>query len=920
MAYSGIGYACRFIGVFFFMLVLSACGGGGGSGDLNDGFVPAPAPEGATIDVSLTDADGNAISEITPLQAGLFRVSVSSPDGDPVGKEVVSGDITLGRLQPENGTALTDDNGIATFIVQPAGLDGAGTLTATATYNGVESSGSLNYSVTTQLPFTLNGEFLDTDQTEIARAVTGNRISLLVTLVDSRLDEPVKNQLISADIGGLGSISPASATAVTNDSGEAIFTIDVGDTAGQYPVSISAVVPGGSITQELEISIDQAVHTLGHIDVEGNFVEGVIGVIPNGPLSRGGTAILSLAVVDEDLGLVSTDDTVSITSPCLFNNLAVLDPASSIELVAELSVDYTLQGCTDEDLITAKLRSSGAEASAVIDIAEPETASAARIVFDYADPELIALRDTGSASDISESATISFDVTDINGEPAANARINFELIQTVGGLALECSDSSFCDYATNEDAAQGRSSRATTQSSTEGKATTRVLAGSVASPVQVLAYVDLNGNDQRDVDEPTTTSKTLVVSTGLPDQNSISLSASVLNVEGAYDADGRTTEISVRLADKFNNPAPDGTAAVFSTELGSIVGSCNTVDGVCSVAWTSQSPRGSDTVERFSAPITINENLDSTTPNRYRCPSHRENHGPCPDDIGDPAINPPGAPRGGRSTILVTANGEESFVDRNGNGLYDASEFWTNLTEAFSDHNEDGVYTPAQRNGCSDPGSADDVCLAGFEEIFIDRNVNGIFDLNNTPTAESGSSLPDGVFNGVLCRTTDAAAGVCSRELVNVRDSLVVVNAFSDASSYDIMVIGNSNREPSTLQGDQFYTVYVSDIFNNPPPPDTTLTFEGSGECEALTEISPLPDINAAGAYAAALAVQTNDYAQSIEDAAALPPDQLTVRLTLPNGSFIEEAYSCRVDRCADNPDELPDFSPAPPACGGEQG
>ena len=92
MAYSGIGYSCRFIGVFFFMLGLSACGGGGGSGDLNDGFVPAPAPQGATIDVLLTDADGNALSEITPFQAGLSRVSVSSPDGDPLGKEVSSGE------------------------------------------------------------------------------------------------------------------------------------------------------------------------------------------------------------------------------------------------------------------------------------------------------------------------------------------------------------------------------------------------------------------------------------------------------------------------------------------------------------------------------------------------------------------------------------------------------------------------------------------------------------------------------------------------------------------------------------------------------------------------------------------------------------------------------------------------------------
>ena len=84
-------------------------------------------------------------------------------------------------------------------------------------------------------------------------------------------------------------------------------------------------------------------------------------------------------------------------------------------------------------------------------------------------------------------------------------------------------------------------------------------------------------------------------------------------------------------------------------------------------------------------------------------------------------------------------------------------------------------------------------------------------------------------WQSVLCRTTDAGAGVCSRELVNVRDSLVVVNLFSDASSYDIMVINNSGREPSFLQDDQFYTLYVSDIFNNPPP-DITLTSEGSGE------------------------------------------------------------------------------------------
>ena len=914
-------YARACAGYLLVALALVACGGGGGdSDDGASGFLPAPEPTGANVDITLVGINGESSTEITPLEAGRFQVTVTTPDGQALAQETVSGEVSLGRLRPEGGTALTDSEGVATFIVQPGGIAGAGTLTAAVSYNGVESSGSLNYSITTDLPFTLSGTFKGTDGTPATSAVTGNQIILIASLYDDRDGTPVRNQRISADIGDLGSITPASGTAVTDDAGEAVFTIDVGTTPGVFPIVLSAVVPGGSVNQSVDISIDQALHRLGHIDVNGTFVEGVIGIIPEGPLSPDGTAILSLAVVDEDNNLVSQSDKITVSSSCLFNDRAALDPASPITVNSRVSLDYTLRGCTGEDVITAVLAGSGEEASGVIDIMELEPTRAARIIFSRADPELIALRGTGSASDLSEFANVSFDVSDLNGDPVANARVNFELIQTVGGLALACVDSSFCAYATDKEAAQGRSSRDTSQSSAEGKATTRVLAGSVATPVQVLAYVDLNANDQRDLNEPTTTSKTLVVSTGLPDQNSVSLSASVLNIEGAYDTDGKTSEITVRLADKFNNPAPDGSAAIFSTELGSIIGSCNTVGGVCSVIWTSQSPRGSDTVEQFSSPITIHENLDRSTPNRYQCPSHRENHGPCPDDIGDPTVNPPGAPRGGRSAILVTTTGEESFVDRNANGVYDEGEYWTNLTEAFIDHNEDAVYTPVQRDNCENPGSADDVCLAGFEETFIDRNVNGIFDLNETPKTANGSSLPSGLFNGVLCPEADSAAGVCSRELVNVRDSLVVVTAFSDASSYDIMVINTSGREPSTLQGDQFYTVYVSDKFNNPPPPDSRLTFEGSGECEALTELSPIPDINAAGAYSAALAVQTNNYAQSIEDAAALPPDQLTVKLMLPNGSFIEETYSCRVDRCADNPEQVPDFSPAPPACGEEQG
>lgn len=900
--------------LLFIAVLASACGGGSGGDNNGGGFVPAPEPEGATISVSLTDRNGSAITEITPLKEGLFRVTVLSPSGQPVPQEVVSATSSIGRLSSDSGTALTDGSGEAVFIVLADNVEGAGTFSASTTYDGIESSGSVNFSVSTQLPFSLKSKVYDRNGTATLTASTGDSLNLDVTLTDERFESPIPNQVVSVNIGELGVITPPSGKAVTNADGEVRFSIEVGEVTGAYPITVSMIVPGGGISDSLTLSIGQAERLIGHIDTEGNFVEGVINVTPEESLSPGGTALLSIAVVDEDFQPITNAEQVTLSSSCLIGNLAASEPASPITMGASISIDYVLQGCEGEDLVTAKLASSGAEASAVIDIARP---TVGKIIFVQAEPELIALKGSGSASDIAESSTVAFLVTDGANNPVPNVRVNFSLVQTVGGLALECTGSSYCLHATAEDRVLGRSSRATALTSPAGETTTRVLSGTVASPVQVLAYADLNGNGAQDIDEPATTSKTLVASTGIPDQNSISLSSTFLNVEGAHEIDGKSASLTVRMADSFNNPVPQGTAAVFSTELGSVVSSCTTVDGLCSVNWSSQSPRSSDTVDQYSLPITISENLDSSTPNRYRCPSHRENHGPCPDDIADPNVNPPGAPRGGRSTILVTATGEESFIDRDGNGRYDQGEFWTNLTEAFIDHNEDGIYTPAQRANCLDPTAADDVCLAGFEEQFVDRNTNGAFDLNNSPPAAPGSSLPDGLFNGVLCPLADEAEGICSRELVDVRDSLVIVNAFENAAHYDLLLINRYSRfEPTSLEENFFYDLYISDPFNNPPPPGTTIDFDGSGDCAPVTETPPVPDTNQAGAFSSSLVVATMDYTQSLEEAQGSDPDLITIKLSLPNGSFTTKTYACRVYRCADDPSQFPQFSPAPPSCG----
>jgi hypothetical protein len=159
----------------------------------------------------------------------------------------------------------------------------------------------------------------------------------------------------------------------------------------------------------------------------------------------------------------------------------------------------------------------------------------------------------------------------------------------------------------------------------------------------------------------------LVVSTGVPEQNSFSLSAAIKNVEGGQ-FNGCTaptgTAITARLADHFHNPAPDGTAVSFTAEGGSIDASCLT-----GLIQTTQ-PDGTSVTQKG-------------TP------------GEC--SVRFCAGNP--RPADGRVTILAYALGEESFVDSNGNNRYDAGEPFTDLGDPFRN---DRAVTDANANGIDD--------------------------------------------------------------------------------------------------------------------------------------------------------------------------------------------------------------------------
>jgi hypothetical protein len=173
----------------------------------------------------------------------------------------------------------------------------------------------------------------------------------------------------------------------------------------------------------------------------------------------------------------------------------------------------------------------------------------------------------------------------------------------------------------------------------------------------------------------------LTVTTGIPDQDSFSVSATKLNPE-FRDVDGNTTVLTARLSDHFNNPVPEGTVVNFTTEGGSILASCTTIaatPGACSSTLTSQAPR-------------------LATDNRY--------------------------------TVLAYAVGEESFIDLNGNGvadlvpneMLDANGKSTDMPEAFRDDNENGVRDAT--------------------ETFIDFNKDGVY---NGPDGKYNGVLCDNV-------------------------------------------------------------------------------------------------------------------------------------------------------------------------------
>jgi len=615
--------------------------------------------------------------------------------------------------------------------------------------------------------------------------VNGPDTTLVAKLLrDGQPSEGVKVSFSLADDIGVLSRSGA----LTGSDGIASVGITAGDT--EEPGTVTASITDFSASYDFDVSVSAVDVKMSDLLVSPDSI---------GPSGTATVSVTFTETIDGVTSPLSQPVVVQFSTTCAGQEKATID--TDITTLNGIAVaTYKDNGCGVADNITAT-SSVGQDLyikTAIIDVQPAVTNS---ISFKNVSNNYLALKGTGG-SGRSEVSTVTFTVRDKIDNAVADTEVEFALTTEAGGIAME--------PATH---------KATTDSN--GEVSVVVSSGSVATPVRVVAKL---------VDKPeiATVSSELSVSTGIADFNSFSISASTLNPE-AWAFDGVTVTITARLADHFNNPVYDGTTVLFGTEFGAISPTCLTVNGECSVEWRSQGDKTPNPALRTAHAITriIGRDLCRTDESNLTSKNGLSLAGlPCQGSILDgEGLGPV---YGNRVTIFAHVLGEESFVDSNGNGRFDSGEAYTDLTEAFRDDNNDGVFgglladgtvilgalAPVNELGncsdseCSQPG--------GDNEEFIDLNSNMRFDEGN------------GIYNGVLCNENDNG---CSNGLVTIYRNITILQAGSPSAlglienGLDVTNPLNYGLAVDLSTKSKTVTAYVADQFNGYPPSGTSISF-----------------------------------------------------------------------------------------------
>ncbi|MFG6488936.1 hypothetical protein ACG04R_19780 [Roseateles sp. BYS78W] len=336
----------------------------------------------------------------------------------------------------------------------------------------------------------------------------------------------------------------------------------------------------------------------------------------------------------------------------------------------------------------------------------------------------------------------------------------------------------------------------TTDSS--GNVIVRINSGTVPTPVRVKAT--LQGSNI------STVSSALSIAVGLPSQLNFSLAQGTQNIEG-YDIQGTTNTYTVIASDRLGNPVPDGTAINFVTTAGQINASKQTAVNANGIA-------------------TATANFASASP----------------------------VPVDGRVTVVAYALGEKSFLDVNGNNVYDAGEDFQDLGDIFIDRKFDNYYNAADDQyislstgvgslacvAATSPLLATDVsipvrpntCNQTWGQAYVRRAVQTIF-------SRSTANPVWGIARNVNEGPPSATNRICSTAVSLIKN---YTNNVANTASY-YPVAGSSLYFGSNVSGS--FSMFVADsnaTAFNPMPAGTTISVSATdGITASVLGGTPVP-------------------------------------------------------------------------------
>lgn len=530
--------------------LLAACGGGGGNPGATTGTTGTTAPKVTSV-VLVSSAETIASSGADGTEVTLSAL-VKDANNLVMENQTVDFKSDSGNIVVLSKT--TDTTGIATAKLNVKGDASLRTITVTATVGTISTTkkiqvvGVVAPTVPTATMTLVNSAGAASNALSSATPLTAR------TTVRDKDNKPVANALVSFTADNtLVSFSPSAGTALTDANGVAEVTIRPASlsASGAGTVSAAVVVAGTSLDATANFSVGATAIVLGPLNLNPASIPAY------------GSTVITVDVLAGSTKYTEQQLSIAFTSNCVTSGKATL-AATAPTSNGTAQVVFRDQGCGNTDQITASASGITKSSTASLAIAAPQAAS---VQFSSASPtdRSIVIKGQGGIGR-TETATLTFKVFDTFGKPLAGQTVRFSTASTNVTI-----------------------NKASDSTDANGEVITTVNSGTVPTSFRITATLD-NG--------ASTTSDSIVVTSGLPVQRAFSLSVVSPNVEGwTYDSGPVTpaTNVNVLVADQAGNPVPDGLPVVFQTNLGSVgssnKGACNTVNGGCSVDFRTQAPR-----------------------------------------------------------------------------------------------------------------------------------------------------------------------------------------------------------------------------------------------------------------------------------------------------------------------------------------